>query len=250
MSAAVNHWRDARCAKAFWTQGELSAYDQLLEDTSEWLRPLAGQEWLDLGCGCGRLTRALWHRADGPLGRVVAVDVAEANAAALARVAEELDTDRIEFRVGDLSAGLPGFATESLDGVVSGLAIQYAEHYCPQARRWTRQAYERLLADVFRVLRPGGSFVFSVNVPRPSWLSLTWSALGGIFSSKKPLRAAKNAGRMLAYGAWLKKEATVGRFHYLPQETVRRCVEQAGFAAVESRVSYQGLAYVFRATRP
>src|SRR5262249_54116510 len=132
MSATVNHWRDARCARAFWTQGELSAYAELLADTVEWLDPSPGQRWLDLGGGAGRLTRALWKAAAGDLGHVVALDCAEANRSSLARVAAELGTDRIEFRVGDLSDGLPGFATESLDGVVSGLAIQYAEHFCEQ----------------------------------------------------------------------------------------------------------------------
>src|SRR5262249_59692370 len=133
-----------------------------------------------------------------------------------ARRAAELGTDRVEFRQGDLSQGLPGFETGSLDGVVSGLAIQYAEHYCEQTGHWTRQAYDRLLSEVHRVLRPGGAFVFSVNVPRPEWLKLSLSGVIAAFRSGKPARYVKNAWRMLRYGAWLKREANRGRFHYLP----------------------------------
>src|SRR5262249_41744038 len=80
MSATVTHWRDAKCARAFWSQGELPAYQRLLADTIAGTRPVPGQHWLDLGCGAGRLTRALWQEAQGQLGSVVAVDLAEANA--------------------------------------------------------------------------------------------------------------------------------------------------------------------------
>src|SRR5829696_6261848 len=125
MPATVNHWHAAKCARAFWSQGDLPAYARLLADTTDWADPAPGQTWLDLGCGAGRLARALWHKAQGKLGRVIAVDLAEANRPAIARLADELGTDRVEFRQGNLSQGLPGFETASLDGVVSGLAIQY-----------------------------------------------------------------------------------------------------------------------------
>jgi len=250
MSATVNYWNDAKCAKAFWSQGEMPAYSRLLDDTIAWTDPAPGQTWLDLGCGGGRLARALWHKAQGKLGRVIALDLAETNRRAIVRLAAELRTERIEFRQGNLSEGLPGFEPCSLDGVVSGLAIQYAEHFCEQTGRWTRQAYEHLLAEVHRTLRPGGTFVFSVNVPRPAWLRLSLSGVLGAFRAGKPIRYVENTWRMLRYGAWLKREAKRGRFHYLPEQTVWECLLRAGFADVDVRTSYAGLAYVFRASRP
>ena len=58
--AAVNHWPQSSCAKAFWSQHEAPAYQQLLADTAAWLDPQPGEHWLDLGCGCGQLSQALW----------------------------------------------------------------------------------------------------------------------------------------------------------------------------------------------
>jgi hypothetical protein len=52
---------------------------------------------------------------------------------------------------------------------------------------------------------------------------------------------------MLRYGAWLKREARRGRFHYLPYETVARKLQNAGYTRVEHRLSYAGQAYIFRA---
>jgi ubiquinone/menaquinone biosynthesis C-methylase UbiE len=250
MSATVNHWNDAKCAKAFWSQGEMPAYQRLLSDTIARTDPRPGQDWLDIGCGCGRLTRALWHKAQGALNSVVALDLSPANDAAIARLAGELGTDRVRFRQGDISAGLPGFADASLDGVVSGLAVQYAEHYCPVRNEWTRDAYQRLLGDVCRVLRPGGAFVFSVNVPHPNWFRLSLSGLSGAFRAGRPVKYLEDTWRMLRYGAWLKQQARSGRFHYLPEGAVRDCLKGAGFLDISAAHSYAGLAFVFSARKP
>src|SRR6476646_5284239 len=109
MSKLVNHWHDARCAKAFWSQGDMPAYDRLLADTLDWTDPAPGQTWLDLGCGGGRLARALWQKSAGRLEHVIALDLAEANRSLITHVAGELGTSRITFQQGDLSKGLPDF---------------------------------------------------------------------------------------------------------------------------------------------
>src|SRR5262249_37692805 len=62
VSTARNYWTDARCAKAFWGQQELPAYRRLLADTLDWAAPAAGERWLDLGCGGGAITTAIWER--------------------------------------------------------------------------------------------------------------------------------------------------------------------------------------------
>jgi SAM-dependent methyltransferase len=243
----ANRWHANRCARAFWSQAEVPAHQQLLADTAAWLDPAPGQHWLDLGCGAGHLSRALWVKGAGRLAGVVALDCAAVNEQAVARLAFDLDTDRITFQHADFSAGLPQHASASFDGVVSGLAVQYAESFCPQRRQWTRDGYHRLLAEVCRVLRPGGRFVFSVNVPQPQWLRLGLSGLGGLFRSDQPMTYLRNSLRMLRHGAWLKREARRGRFHFLGEPLVRAALAQAGFVDVVSRSSYGGLAYVFRA---
>jgi ubiquinone/menaquinone biosynthesis C-methylase UbiE len=247
---AVNYWHDRRCARAFWSQGDIPAHRQLLTDTVDWLDPAAGETWLDLGCGAGHLARELWLKCAGRLAGVVALDCAEANQTVIAKLADKLGTDRIRFHLADLSRGLPDFADDSIDGVTSGLAIQYAEHYCPQRGEWTRDSYQRILDEVNRVLRPGGRFIFSVNIPEPNWLKLSLTGALGMWTSGRPIKFLKNSYRMLRYGSWLKREARRGRFHYLPEATVRACLEKAGFVEIASRRSFAGLAYIFRACRP
>ncbi len=248
--AGVNYWPDDRCAKAFWSQRDAPPYQQLLADTAAWLDPRAGERWLDLGCGGGQLTRVLWEKSGGTLHEVVALDCAAANADALARLRPTLQpvasARQVRFLHADFSHGLGACAADSCDGVVSGLAIQYAESYCAESAAWTTDAYDRLLTEVGRVLRTGGRFVFSVNVPEPNWLWVAFRGMHGVFRTQKPLRFLKNSLRMLRYGTWLKREARKGRFHYLSAPVVADKLRAAGFGPVEQRVSFAGQAFLFR----
>jgi SAM-dependent methyltransferase len=252
--SAVNYWPDARCARAFWGQQELAAYKQLLDDTIAWADPRTGQRWLDLGCGGGGLTRALWEKSHGGLSEIVALDCAAANERAIERLRLSLEPPaapaRVRFVHADFSTGLAGCRDASFDGVISGLAIQYAESWSESDKCWTSDAYDNLLREACRVLRPGGCFVFSVNVPEPAWGRVGVASFGSIFRSPHPLRYLKNAFRMWRYGWWLKREARRGRFHYLPRDAVVGKLAEAGFTSIEDRLSYADQAYIFRCRRP
>jgi SAM-dependent methyltransferase len=253
-SIAVNHWPKSSCARAFWSQRELPPYRRLLKDTADWLDPRPGQRWLDLGCGSGQLTRTLWEKSGGQLAEIIALDCAAHNERAIAKVRDgahpPATAEQIRFLHADFSDGLASFDSASLDGAVSGLAIQYAESYSEERGCWTAEAYEHLLADVCRVLRQGGTFVFSVNVPEPAWSKIALYGIPGFFRSSHPLRYVKNSLRMLRYGAWLKREARRGRFHYLPADVVAAKLARAGFTGIEHRLSFARQADVFRCRRP
>jgi SAM-dependent methyltransferase len=181
------------------------------------------------------------------------VDCAAVNVNAYGRLIAELGPSaagRVCFSCLDFSAGLEPFATASFDNVVSGLSISYAESRDEFTGRWTDAAYMRILAEVFRVLRPGGRFVFSVNVPEPRWWVIALLSTGDIIRNGKPLRFLKRGWRMMCYGAWLKREARAGHFHYLSAGKVTRKLADAGFARIEHRTSYAGQAFVFRAEKP
>ena len=248
-----NHWPDAKCARAFWSQQESSPYRQLLADTLYWCRPGPGQRWLDLGCGSGPLTRGLWEKSGGAAAEVVGVDCAAVHEEVYARLVEELHPSpggRVRFLCRDFSAGLGLFPPGSFDHVVSGLSISYAESRDEAAGRWTDAAYTGVLAEVLRVLRPGGRFVFSVNVPEPRWWVVGLLSAGDVVRNGRPLRFLKRGWRMMRYGAWLKRKARAGRFHYLSAAEVARKLADAGYTCIEHKTSYAGQAFVFSAEKP
>jgi len=250
---SANRWNDAKCARAFWGQQELPSYRELLADTLDWARPDPGEDWLDLGCGGGAITRELWNRTAGSIGSITGIDCAPINAAKYSELRTGLSPvpgERIAFVCHNFSdGGLGQFPDGSFHHAVSGLSISYAEYFDEISGAWTEAAYDWLLAEVLRIIRPGGRFVFSVNVPEPAWWKVGIRSLSGVLSSRRPFRALKKAGRMLRYGSWLKKEARRGRFHYLPAETVAAKLRAAGYVDVHHRLSYADQAYIFRAVK-
>lgn len=246
-----NHWSDPRCAKAFWSQCDLPIFKRLVDDTVALADPRAGEEWLDLGCGGGALTRAIWARTDGQVASVTGVDAADANDARYRAMDHEFGSyGRVRFRCADFSRGLGLFADGEFDHAVSGLSMSYAESFDAATGKWDRAAYDQLMRELFRVIRPGGHLVFSVNVPDPSWLTVGLRSLaGGLAGARKRLKFLKNSARMLRYGAWLKREARAGRFHYLPAEVTAASLEAAGFTGVTHRLAYANQAFLFRAEK-
>ncbi|HKA05910.1 MAG TPA: methyltransferase domain-containing protein [Gemmataceae bacterium] len=253
MTQAVNYWPDTKCAKAFWGQHELPPYRQLLADTVDWADPEAGESWLDLGCGGGALSKALWEKSFGQVAKIVGLDVAAINDHAYSKLRLTLEPppgDHLRFQTHDFSSGLGLLANESFNGVISGLSISYAESFDETSGAWTTAAYDRLIREVLRVLTPGGRFVFSVNVPNPAWGKVAWKSLAAARKSEKPLKYLKKSWRMLRYGAWLKKEARKGRFHYLTADVITAKLSAAGFKQIEHRLSYVEQAYIFRCRKP
>jgi len=108
------------------------------------LTAAGARDVLELGCGTGndsaRLARAGFH--------VVAIDLSSEAVAA----AREKYGDLVDFRMVDMASGLP-FAEASFDAVMSNVALHM----------FTDSVTRAVVANVRRVLRAGGLFLFHVN---------------------------------------------------------------------------------------
>jgi SAM-dependent methyltransferase len=135
-----------------------------LEGAGEWpalralIPPLHGSDVADLGCGFGWFCR--WARANGAAS-VLGVDV---STNMLARAAATTEDPGIIYRQADLDeTQLP---SSSFELVYSSLTLHYLRDL------------PRLVGEIARALRPGGSFVASVEHPTytaptsPSWVTL------------------------------------------------------------------------------
>lgn len=144
------------------TRNDLTIYDKVAEDwwsdEIRWVRTLKNMvpgrlswfdrqiDWqdkavLDLGCAGGFMAEALDDRG----ARVTGIDpAADAIAAARAHAAEGGRDIRYDVGVGE---ALP-YADDSFDAVV---CVDVLEHV---------QSLEQVIAEVSRVLRPGGMFLF------------------------------------------------------------------------------------------
>lgn len=246
--ADVNYWKSDECAQAFWDQKVGKPYLNLLQDTLSYMQPQAGEEWIDLGCGSGQLSLAIWGSTQGRVRKITALDCAPINESIISKAGRKLNPplqqENWQFGLHDLSLGLPQFTTNSVDGIVSGLAISYAESKDTQTGQYTDQAYNHLLSDAFRVLKSGGRFVFSVNVPNPRFWKIFTGSISSTLRAAHLRRVMWNGVKMLKYGRWLRKEASRGRFHFFDISEIKRRLELAGFSDIEYVISYAGQAYV------
>ncbi len=112
---------------------------------------VTGLHVLDLGCGAGHYAAELLGRRAA---RVVGVDGSES----LLGVARERLGDRAELHHHDLEEPLAFLADGSFDLVV--LALVY--HHLDER--------EQLLAEIRRVLRPGGVLLVSTTHPAGDWV--------------------------------------------------------------------------------
>ena len=141
--------------EAFWQRGE-EVFRLMLDMVGLEVRPT--DTVLDIGCGVGRLTRALATRAE----RVYGLDVSRE----MLRLAREHNPQlkNVEWVHGD-GASLRGIEDRSVDGCFSHVVFQHI----PDPK--ITLAYVR---DMGRVLRPGGWALFQVSTdpsvhhePRP-----------------------------------------------------------------------------------
>ncbi len=111
-----------------------------------WASMVAGERVLDVGCGSGGAARAA-ARVVGPSGSVVAIDPVQET---LARAAERTPPNTsITYRRSGVES-MPFLADRSFDCAVASLVFEELPDL------------ERALAEIYRVLRPGGRLVGSV----------------------------------------------------------------------------------------
>lgn len=128
----------------FWTEGERDL-DVLLDAVGATVAP--DDDVLDLGCGLGRLTRVLAARA----ARVTALDVSPEMLERARSLHPGLDN--VTWVLGD-GTTFTGVEDASLDAVVSHVVLQHLP---------TPELQLGYVAEIGRVLRPGGWAAFSLS---------------------------------------------------------------------------------------
>jgi SAM-dependent methyltransferase len=180
------------------------------EKAARWLVPDGAQLVVELGAGTGKLTRAI-----AELGvRVVAVEPDPRMLAVL----HEHGLEGVE----GTAESIP-FGDGEADGVVAGSSLHWFE-------------FEKAVAEIHRVLRPGGRFGFGWNhrdVRHP-----TIAAMSEVIYSSRPSRRTSGWQRR----GWERDVARTGLFGDVEHELFGHVHELPREALEDHLLSYSGLA--------
>lgn len=139
---------------------------------------VAGRHILDVGCGSGPLSAALRDRG--------AIMSGFDLSSAMIELARRRLGENVDLRVADLAEPLP-YADAAFDDVMASLVLHYLQD-------WTEP-----LAELRRVLKPGGRLILSVNHP------IVYQALNpdaDYFDVTEFSFDAEHAGRTVVYTNW------------------------------------------------
>lgn len=233
-----------------------SAYRAMMATQLAALDVRSGDRIADLGSGTGAFALALARDAGTPDGvEVVALDYVRD---ALGRARGRLDALPGEPRIAlhaletDLDVvhheqRIP-LADRSVDRVIASLLLSYLE--CP----------ELVLAEIHRILRPGGRIVISslcrdADISRlyvESFAELQAGSAGGDLPELRGANLGAVARNFLNDAARILELEDVGAFHFLDPEELAEMVGRAGFEEirVERALGSPAQAVVLAARRP
>ena len=179
----IASWNQTWDKQSFFASGEAD-YKRLVEPILSRLAVSpASSSMAELGCGAGRMTRALthWFRS------VTAIDISEEMQNRAKEYLAEFNNVRWVLCDG---VALSGVASSSHDFVFSYLVLQ---HY-PSA-----ELVAKSIQEMMRILRPGGAFLFHFNGsnrPTMNWKGRFASAVLDGLCSVGLNRAAKAGARI------------------------------------------------------
>ncbi len=196
--------------------------NQLL--AAHWGEVGQGSTVLDLGAGTGIGTLALEKHLP-PGARIIGVDIVPAM---VARAKKRLDASglppqRVDFRTGDATA-MSDVPTGSVKAVVANSFL----YLVPEPAK--------VLAEVHRILAPGGRVVFMEPSAEVDWLA---SLRSGATHAGVALREPLAAGQLVAaMTAWWVAGSLVGR---RSRAELTQLFRDAGFEKVEFKSTLSGL---------
>lgn len=242
-----NLWTGKLVSFAYRYQGEAKPFKDMMAVFARMIDGSRHDCMMDVGCGGGRILRLIFEDLGFRPNYAVALDVSESALKYAQKSIEPISNGTVEYFQRDIShPDCFNFCSPAkFDLITAGLSIQYAEDWNEERGAWTTRAYERVLNEIYRLLKPGGKFVFSVNTPNPDFSVIAEESKKEIFA--KWWRAPFLLGValiMVLQGKKLTRNANEGRFHYLPIEQVAAFLRQAGFGDIRHELTYAGLAWV------
>lgn len=238
---------------SFWTDyaseypnlAKSGAYKRLLRCIGRLIAPGAGEVWWDAGCGPLSMTRVIAEASHESVGRITASDIVLATAEE--KVKEFPCGDRVDLVGRSLGSRAP-FHDASVHGIVSNLVIPYVT--LAEGGKSGTDAVEFVLREFFRVLRPGGTLVWST--PRKN-VQFIWVFLASTPAMLNPrdLVTALQGVTIFKRALTIQRKGKKGIYSFLSKPEWEEILRRVGFTGpIEWQTSFARQAWVCKVTKP
>ncbi|MBU2575914.1 class I SAM-dependent methyltransferase [Patescibacteria group bacterium] len=227
---------------------ESEPYQKLLAQIEEFVDPIQGEKWVDLGTGSGALIDIIWNKSKGQISQLVALDLTDVMLEHLKRrlpfLKPEPREGQIKLIKHDLSKRLP-FEDEEFDGVTASLVLTYIENHEGQKGI---EALKALFSEVNRILKTHAQFVWTTPKYKVNFTKVFLASWKAILNPKK-LKNLYYGPAILRYALKIQKKGKKGDYQFLPEEQFIKILENAGFENIKVEHSFAKQAIVFSSTK-
>ena len=202
------------------------SYKELLDSFGNMLPQEIKGNWVDFGSGSGSIVHLLAQRSRQNNGSILATDFDQT-------MLEQLNKKFSEFkniRIKDLDISLSfSFPSEAFDGVTANLVLPYIIHHEGDIGK---KSFEKILKEIYRILKPGGYFIWSspkcgVNFSRvffSSWRNiLDYNNLEHLYYGPAILEQALK----------IQHKGRCGIYHFLKTEDLSDMLSRIGFKDIK-----------------
>jgi 1-acyl-sn-glycerol-3-phosphate acyltransferase len=207
-------------AKFYYYLERAQPYKDLIRDFNKNLPEKIKGKWLDLGSGSGAITELLVQKAGSA--QITATDIEQRMLDFLSNRFNE--NKNINIKQLDLAYSFT-FPDNSFDGITANLVLPYLIHHEGEIGL---KGFIGLLKCVYRVLKPGGHFIFSSPRENVNFLWVFLASWKNIFDPKN-LNHIYYGPAIFKQALQIQRKGKCGIYHFLNIKDLEKILTDIGF---------------------
>jgi len=225
-------------------------YRNLTKSVESFIEPKEKDIWLDVACGPAKMSEMIFRKSKGKIEKIIAIDIIlEPAKKRLENLKSQIP---IELRYASITDPLP-FPDNFFDGIVANLCLPYVIDF---EGKKGKDALEAILAEMFRILKPGGHLVWST--PKKN-VHFQWNFLHSIpdmlniweYIFRKDISRILQGTRILGHALKIQENGKNRIYTFLPKEDLEELLlKKIGFINPSWKKTFSQQVLVNRVYKP